>query len=423
MKKRVVITGLGVVAPNGVGLEAFIVAIKNGISGIKHDAELERLQFSCQIAGKPDISRELSLEYFTELELRNFNSTGILYGVIAGIEAWKDAGLSMQINEEPDWDCGTIFGTGTSGIDKFRESIYKIDDFQTRKLGSTAVAQTMNSGVSAYLGGKLGLGNQVTTNSSACTTGTESILMAYERIQSGQAKCILAGSTSDSGPYIWGGFDAMKVCTFKHNETPEKGSRPMSETASGFVPGSGAGALLLEDLESAMERGATIYAEVLGGNINSGGQRGLGTMTAPNPLAVQKCIQNAIQNAGISADAIDAINGHLTATSKDSLEIQNWSEALDRKGKDFPYINSLKSMVGHCLSAAGSIEAVASVLQLYHGFIFPNLNCEDLNSEIIKIIDADRIPQQLLIKELNIVAKASFGFGDVNACVIFKKYK
>src|SRR3970040_2371237 len=222
MEKRVVITGLGVVAPNGVGLDAFTNAIKNGISGIKHDAELERLQFSCQISGKPEVSTELTFQYFSELEMRNFNSSGILYGVIAGIDAWKDAGLPMEINEEPDWDSGTIFGTGTSGIDKFRESIYKIDDFQTRRLGSTAVAQTMNSGVSAYLGGKLGLGNQVTTNSSACTTGTESILMAFERIKLGQAKRILAGSTSDSGPYIWGGFDAMNVSSFKNNEQQDQ---------------------------------------------------------------------------------------------------------------------------------------------------------------------------------------------------------
>jgi 3-oxoacyl-(acyl-carrier-protein) synthase len=422
LKKRVVITGLGIVAPNGVGLDAFTHALKNGISGIKHDPELERLQFSCQISGKPEIPTELALQYFSELELRNFNATGILYGVIAGIDAWKDAGLSLEIKEEPDWDSGTIFGTGTSGIEKFRESIYKIDDFQTRRLGSTAVAQTMNSGISAYLGGKLGLGNQVTTNSSACTTGTESILMAYERIKSGQAKRILAGSTSDSGPYIWGGFDAMKVCTFKHNESPEQGSRPMSVSASGFVPGSGAGALVLEDLDSALARGATIYAEVLGGNINSGGQRGLGTMTAPNPVAVQKCIKNAIENAGIQASEIDAINGHLTATSKDSLEIQNWCEALGRSGIDFPYINSVKSMIGHCLSGAGSVESVASILQLHQGFIFPNINCEDLHPEITNKIDASRIPQKLIEKELNIIAKASFGFGDVNGCVIFKKY-
>lgn len=422
MNRRVVITGLGVVAPNGVGLDDFTNAIKNGISGIKKDPELERLQFSCQISGTPEITTELALNYFTELELRNFNASGILYGVIAGIDAWKDAGLAVTANENPDWDSGTIFGTGTSGIDKFRESIYKIDDLQTRRLGSTAVAQTMNSGISAYLGGKLGSGNQVTTNSSACTTGTESILMAYERIKSGQAKRILAGSTSDSGPYIWGGFDAMHVCTFKHNDTPEQGSRPMSLTASGFVPGSGAGALVLEELETALTRGARIYAEVLGGNINSGGQRGLGTMTAPNPVAVQKCITDAIVNAGIEADAIDAINGHLTATSKDSLEIQNWSEALRRKGNDFPYINSLKSMVGHCLSGAGSIESVAAVLELHQGFVFPNINCEDLQPDILSIVDTSRIPQKLIHTDLNIIAKASFGFGDVNACVILKKY-
>lgn len=422
MQKRVVITGLGVVAPNGVGLDAFTHALKNGVSGIKHDAELERLQFSCQISGKPELSTEFIATYFTELELRNFNATGILYGVIAGLDAWKDAGLSILENEEPDWDSGTIFGAGTSGIEKFRESIYKIDDFQTRRLGSTVVAQTMISGVSAYLGGKLGLGNQVTTNSSACTTGTESVLMAYERIKLGQAKRILAGSTSDSGPYIWGGFDAMKVCTFKHNNSPESGSRPMSASAAGFVPGSGAGALVLEDLETALNRGARIYGEVIGGNINSGGQRGNGSMTAPNPIAVQRCISNALENAAVSASEIDLINGHLTATSKDALEIENWSIALNRKGNNFPYVNALKSTVGHCLSAAGSIELVASVLQLYQGFIFPNVNCEDINPEITSIIDKSKIPTQLINADLNVIAKASFGFGDVNGCVILKKY-
>ena len=422
-KKRVVITGLGVVAPNGVGVNNFLYAIKNGISGIKHDEELERLQFSCQISGTPEITEELKNEYFTALELKNFNASGILYGVIAGMEAWKDAGLSIENNENPDWDSGTIFGTGTSGIEKFRESIYKIDDFQTRRLGSTAVAQTMNSGVSAYLAAKLGLGNQVTTNSSACATGTESILMGYDRIVSGQAKRMLVGSTSDSGPYIWGGFDAMRVCTFKHNDSPEKGSRPMSESASGFVPGSGAGAMLLEDLDSALERKATIYAEVLGGNSNSGGQRGEGTMTAPNSVAVQKCIEDALRNSTINSNEIDTINGHLTATIKDSLEIFNWSKALQLSKSNFPYINSLKSMIGHCLSASGSIESVATVLQVYHGFIFPTINCEDLHPEIDTLVEREKIPQQLIQKEINIAVKASFGFGDVNACVVFKKFR
>lgn len=423
MSKRVVITGLGVAAPNGVGIPAFTHSLKNGVSGIRHDAQLQELQFSCQIAGQPQISEELKSQYFTELELRGFNSTGILYGVIAGIEAWKNAGLPIEINEEPDWDSGTIFGSGTSGIDKFRESIYKIDELQVRRLGSTVVAQTMNSGVSAYLGGKLGLGNQVTTNSSACATGTEAILMAYDRIQAGQAKRILAGSTGDSGPYIWAGFDALRVCSSKFNDTPELGSRPMSASAAGFVPGSGAGALVIEELESALERGATIYAEIVGGNVNSGGQRGNGSMTAPNSDAVQKCITAALKSSGISAAEIDAINGHLTATTKDSLEIENWTKALDRKGTDFPYINSLKSMTGHCLSAAGSIESVATVLQLHEGFLFGNLNCEDLHPEITALIDSSKVPLKTIHTDLNIIAKASFGFGDVNACIIFKKFK
>jgi 3-oxoacyl-[acyl-carrier-protein] synthase-1 len=423
MKKRVVITGLGVAAPNGVGIPAFTHAIKNGISGIKHDTQLQELQFSCQIAGKPEISDELKSQYFTELELRGLNSTGILYGVIAGIEAWKNAGLPIEINEEPDWDSGTIFGSGTSGIDKFRESIYKIDELQVRRLGSTVVAQTMNSGVSAFLGGKLGLGNQVTTNSSACSTGTEAIIMAYNRIQSGQAKRILAGSTGDSGPYIWGGFDALRVCSSKYNDNPEQGSRPMSATAAGFVPGSGAGALIVEDLESALERGATIYSEILGGNVNSGGQRGNGSMTAPNSTAVQRCITDALHNSGISGNDVDAINGHLTATTKDGLEIENWTKALNRSGSNFPYINSLKSLTGHCLSAAGSIESIAAILQLHEGFVFGNTNCDDLHPEITALIDASKIPLKTIHTNLNIIAKASFGFGDVNACILFKKFK
>ncbi|WP_163407217.1 beta-ketoacyl-[acyl-carrier-protein] synthase family protein [Flavobacterium ajazii] len=421
MKKRIVITGLGVAAPSGVGIPEFTQALKNSVSGIRHNLQLEELQFSCQISGEPEISEELKSKYFTELELRGFNSSGILYGVIAGMEAWTNAGL--PINESPDWDSGAIFGSGTSGIDKFRESIYKIDDLQTRRLGSTVVAQTMNSGISAYLGGKIGLGNQVTTNSSACTTGTEAILMAYDRIQSGQAKRILAGSTSDSGPYIWAGFDALRVCPSKYNENPKEGSRPMSASAAGFVPGSGAGALVVEDLESALERGAVIYAEVLGGNINSGGQRDGGSMTAPNSTAVQQCIKNAITNSGIHPNEIDAINGHLTATTKDSLEIENWTKALQRSGTDFPYINSLKSLTGHCLSASGSIESVASVLQLHENFLFGNINCEDLHPEIAALIDHSKVPLKTINTNLNIIAKASFGFGDVNACVIFKKFE
>jgi 3-oxoacyl-(acyl-carrier-protein) synthase len=235
---------------------------------------------------------------------------------------------------------------------------------------------------------------------------------------------VLVGSCSDDGKYIWGAFDAMKVMSYKHNDSPESGSRPMSESASGFVPGSGAGALVLESLESARSRGAKIYAEVMGGFVNSGGQRSGGTMTAPNPIAIQKCIKNAIQNSGISPDDIDVINGHLTATIKDPEEVENWSIALDRYGDDFPYIHSLKSMIGHCIGAAGSIESVAAILGLYDDFIFPSINTEDIHPDIKKIINEKKIPTSMIEGAgTKVVAKSSFGFGDVNCCIIYKKYE
>lgn len=419
---RVVITGMGVVAPNGVGLDAFGAAIASGTSGITFQEDMKAANFSCCIAGVPKISEEKKLEYLTPLQLRGFNSSGILYGCMAGMDAWRDAGLIIESESDLDYDSGCIFGTGTSGVDKFREAIYKVDAGEVKRLGSTVVLQTMASGISAYLGGILGLGNQVTTNSSACTTGTEGILMGYERIKSGLATRMLVGSCSDEGLYIWGGFDAMRVMTYKHNDSPTNGSRPMSASASGFVPGSGSGAMVLESLESALARGAKIYGEILGGQVNCGGQRNGGTLTAPNPEAVQRCIREALTSSGIDAKDVDIINGHLTATSKDSLEIENWTQTLDRKGADFPYINSLKSMVGHCLAAAGSIECVATVLQLQQQFVFPNLNCEDVHPEILELIDVAKIPKSVLKKDLNYAVKASFGFGDVNACIIFKKY-
>ncbi len=422
MSNRVVITGLGICAPNGITLDDFCEAMSQGTSGIRFIPRLHELGFGCQVAGEPQIGNEVLGNYFTPLQLRGLNATGIIYGVISGKDAWKDAGLPVGSGDIPDWDSGILFGAGTLGVAKFREAIHLIDEKKVRRLGSTSVLQTMASGISAYLGGMLGCGNQVTTNSSACSTGTEGILMAYERIVAGNAQRMLVGSCSDSGPYVWAGFDAMRILPRNYNDNPKAASRPMSRSAEGFVPGSGAGALVLESLESAQERGAKIYAEVLGGAVNSGGQRGDGSMTAPNSEAVQRCIVQAVENSGIQKSDIDVINGHLTATAKDALEIENWCCALERSGTDFPYINSFKGLFGHCLSAAGSIECVAAVLQFEKNRIFGNINCTDIHPQILKRIAASKIPQKSMEYRPEILAKASFGFGDVNACVIFKRF-
>ena len=423
MKHRVVITGMGVCAPNGIGLKAFSDAIFSGKSGIKFHQKLADLNFGCQIAGQPEIPDGMLENYFTALQLRDLQSSGIEYGMIAGVDAWMDAGLAPTDKDTVDYDSGIVFGVSLLGAEKFRSSIYLTDEGNVRRLGSTSVVQTMASGISAYLGGYLGCGNQVTTNSSACTTGLESVLMGYERVRNGDATRMLVGSCNDSGPYIWGGFDAMRVLTKKYNDNPEAGSRPMQEDANGFVPGAGAGALVLETLESAQQRGAKIYAEILGGAVNSGGQRNGGTMTAPNSEAVQYCIKTAVKNAGVSATEIDTINGHLTSTGMCPTEIANWSEALGLKGEEFPYINSLKSMTGHCLAAAGSIETVATILELEEGRIFGNINSAHIHPEILARVAQDKVLIQTIEMPVKIAAKASFGFGDVNCCMIFKKFE
>lgn len=423
--KRVVITGLGVVAPNGVGLEAFESAIRRGQSGIQHLPELEELKFACQVGGIPDLDAVDLGDYFTPLQIKQLKASGVIYGCIAGLDAWRDAGLERPADREgdPDWNSGCVFGAGLAGIDLIREGIYKTDAGKVKRLGSTLIEQTMSSGISAHLGGMLGLGNWVTTNSSACSTGTEAILLGADRIRQGKAKLMLCGGCDASGPYVWGGFDSMRVLNRRSNGQPEKASSPMSVNASGFVPGSGAGALVLEDLDSAIARGATIYAEVLGGHCNSGGQMGSGTMTAPNSTAIQRCISEAMKDAGVEAKEIDAINGHLTSTMGDVLEVKNWRTALGRSGNDFPYINALKSMTGHCLSAAGAIESVAVALQLKNGFLHPTINLEQPHPEILDTVEHGKLVREKNNSiEVQVIAKSSFGFGDVNTCVLYKKH-
>lgn len=422
--KRVVITGMGVVAPNGVGLEAFEEAIRKGKSGIAHLPELEELKFACQVGGVPDLSSVDLSKYFTPLQQKQLKASGVIYGCIAGIDAWRDAGLNLPQDRDkaPDWESGCVFGAGLAGIDVIREGIYKTDAGKVKRLGSTLIEQTMSSGISAHLGGMLGLGNVVTTNSSACSTGTEAVLYGLERIRLGKATRMLCGGCDASGPYVWGGFDSMRVLNRRSNDHPEAASCPMSANAAGFVPGSGAGALVLEEREHALARGAKIYAEVLGGHLNSGGQMQGGTMTAPNSHAIQRCINEALADARVQPDEVDLISGHLTSTMGDVLEVRNWSQALARSGEEFPYINALKSMTGHCLSAAGAIESVAVALQLSRGFVHPTINLEEPHPEILEVVSSERLPvEQKNQVDIQCVAKSSFGFGDVNACVLFKK--
>lgn len=422
MSRRVVVTGMGVVAPNGVGIPAFLHAIQNGVSGIKFIPLYEQLHFYSQVCGVPEFEFSHLKDYLSEVTFHGLKASTIGYAIKAAADAWIDAG--NQLNDGTvHWDTGCVFGNSIADTEAMKRVIALIDTKQSRKLGSRMIEQLMNSGSTAYITGLLGLGNRIVTNSSACATGSQAILMGYEYVKYGMARRMLVGSNEYIDNYIFGAFDAMRVLSRKFNGEPEKASRPMSATAGGFVPGSGAGALVLEDLEYALARNATIYAEVLGGATNSGAQKGTGSMTSPNAEGVVNCIVDAINNAGIDAKDIDLISGHLTATMADKMEVENWAKALQTTRDTFPLINSVKSMIGHCLSAAGSIETIAVILQMVHGFVHPNINLEDPNPEIADITGLQSLPVKTIHKDINIAAKANFGFGDVNACLFFSKFK
>ena len=419
-RRRVVVTGLGVVAPNGHGLAAFARALHQGRSGLSRQEQLAPLNFACQVAGVPADVDGLRERYFAPDDRLAMNSA-MTFANVAALDAWRDAGLPPP-GEHRDPDTGAIIGSGLGGADTVGEKIVPMTNAgKVRRMGSTMIEQAMASCVSAKTAGLLALGNQVTTNSSACTTGAEAVVMAAERIGAGLAERMLAGGAESTSHFVWAGFDAMRVLNRAHNDQPERASRPLSASAGGFIPAAGAGVLLLESLESAEGRGARIYAEVLGGVINCGGHRDGGSMTAPNAGAVQDCIRTAVRDAGIVPGDIDAINGHLTGTFADPLEVKNWSRALELAPERMPLVNATKSMIGHGLGAAGSMELVGVVLQLHHGFVHGSINCEDLHPELAAF--EARIPRVSVEPErLDIFAKASFGFGDVNACVVLRRW-
>jgi 3-oxoacyl-(acyl-carrier-protein) synthase len=423
VSRRVVITGAGVIAPNGTGVPEFELALRKGRSGIRSHEKMVEAGFASTVAGVPQGVDELAAASFDEDLLRAMNMSH-RYAALAAIEAWRDAKLEVPASDDPrvDWDTGAVLGTGIGGMDTIGERVVPYTDAgKVRRLGSTAVEQVMSSGISARVSGLLALGNQVTTNSSACSTGAEAISMAAERIRRGAAKRMLAGGAEGASHYIWSGFDAMRVLNRNSNDAPERASRPMSASAGGFVAAGGAGVLLLESLESAQERGAKIRAELLGSAVNCGGHRGGGSMTAPNPEAVQRCIRAALADARIGPAQVGAINGHLTATGADPKEVGSWAAALDARPGTLPPITSTKSMIGHALGAAGAIEAVACVLMLQGGFVHPSINCEDVHPEIEP--HAASIPHELLeAPNLDVIVKAGFGFGDVNICLVLRKW-
>lgn len=423
MNNRVVITGLGLVSPIGIELEDFVSNLKQGKSGVRFfekDSKYDfNLNYSCLVENTSTYDN-----VFEKYKLYNITDA-VKFAILASYKALENSKLLDQYEklQNADYDTGVILGTLAGQKDLTLSTNYVLQNRGCRYLRSNIAEQAMYSGASSLISGIWALANYNSTSSMACASSTDAIVQSYYRIKFGLAKRMLAGGYDSVSDYLIGIFKSLGIIVTNNYEKPEYASCPLSVNASGFVPGEGAGVLVLEDLETAIKRGATIYGEIIGASSNAGGQRNGGTMSAPSNEGVQKCMKDCMINANINSSEIDYVSGHLTSTMADVLEVNNISKVLEREARDFPYISSLKSMIGHTLGAAGAIETIAALMQMKESFLHPSLNCTPLHPEIEKIVDNSKIPQTTMNDiDINTIMKLSFGFGDVNSCLIIKKY-
>jgi 3-oxoacyl-(acyl-carrier-protein) synthase len=417
-RPRVVVTGMGVLAPNATGVPAFEAALREGKSGISYQPKMAELGMSCQVAGVPAVDDDALAALLFPAQLRAMNQH-LKYAALAAAECWRSAGFAL-IREQPsatDWSTGAVIGSGVSGVETLCETVGPLTDGkQVRRLGSRTVEQSMSSAAAACVSGLLGLGGPVIATAAACASGTAAILEAVWLIRSRRAARVLAGAAEASSHYTWAMFDAMRVLGRDFNDRPTEASRPLSASAGGFIPSAGAGMLMLEEREAALQRGAHVYAEILGGASNSGGQREDGTMTSSNSHGVVRCVRAALVDAGVAPGEVDSISGHMTATAGDVKEVRNIAAAFETPLRKLPMLNATKSLIGHALGAAGAIETIAAILQLDGGFLHPSLNCDDLHPDLREL--EERIPRRPIPHDGRMTLKTSLGFGDVNTCLV-----
>lgn len=422
--KRAVITGIGAVAPGAPNAKVFLNNLYKGKSAIEHIKALEDAGFECQVGGRSESFVDLedpTLRYH-EVHLAN---EAIQLTCAAALEAWQDAGLEVpEPDGEVDYRTGVCIGAIVPGFDVIAERVVPmVNKKKVRRLGSQIIQNTMPSGASAYLSSIFAAGAYSISLNSACSTGLDNIVNGVSSVCLGYADRMIVGATENFSIYNLAGFDSMRLMNREWNDAPERASRPMSAKAHGFVPGSGAGVLIIESLESAQKRDAKIYGEFVGSAINCGAQRGTGSMTYPNKDSVIKAIRDTFTYGIVKPEQIDYINGHLSGTTADVMEVTNWKNVFDVKKRQFPYINSTKALIGHCLGAAGALEFIAMILQMQHNFVHKALNTEDIHPDIEAAVGRASVPYERVEAPLRYAAKASFGFGDVNSVVLYKKWE
>lgn len=409
-KRRVVVTGLGIISPVGNSIDDAWSSLMSGRSGITRISRFDPAAFACQIAG--EVKNFDLAKYLTPKDARRMD-TFIHYGLAAAIDAFKDSGL--EVTEANRERIGVNIGSGIGGLQMIEEThkTYLADG--PRKISPFFIPATIINMISGHLSIMYGLQGPNVAMVTACTTGTHAVGEAGRMIEYGEADVMIAGgSESCICPLAIGGFSSARALSTR-NDNPEAASRPWDKDRDGFVMGEGAGVLVLEEYEHAKARGAYIYCELIG----YGKSADANHMTAPveDGSGAARCMEVALKNAGLNPDQVDYINAHGTSTPLGDLaETKAVKRSLGAHASKV-MVSSTKSMTGHLLGAAGGIEAVFSVLAIARQSVPPTINLAQADEGC----DLDYVANTAREAKVNVALSNSFGFGGTNGTVIFAK--
>jgi 3-oxoacyl-[acyl-carrier-protein] synthase II len=410
--KRVVVTGLGIVSPVGIGIQESWKALCEGRSGISRITKFDPTPYETQIAG--EVKGFKAEDWMSKKEAKRFELF-ISYAIAAARMAVDDAGIAITADNGDR--VGVITGCGLGGLRFMEDTVLTIHHNGPKRVSPFFIPMmigNMAPGMISILFGAKGPNLSLAT---ACAAGAHAVGDSFKIIQEGRADAMITGGTEAViSPSCVAGFNAMKALSTRNAE-PEKASRPFDRDRDGFVPGEGSGILILEELEHARRRNARIYAEMVGYGLTGDGYH----MTSPPPdgNGAARCMQMALDDAGISCDQVDYINAHGTSTELNDLYE---TRAIKSVFKEHAYkvaVSSSKSMTGHLLGGSGGIEAVFSAMAVHDDIMPPTINYENQAEEL----DLDYVPNVARKGTVNFAMSNSFGFGGTNATLLLKKYQ
>lgn len=411
-KRRVVITGLGIVSPLGIGLEENWDAVSNGRSGIGPITRFDPKDLSSKIAG--EVKNFNPEDYIEKKEIKKMD-TFLHYSFAAGKMAVADSGL--VINDENAERVGVLVGSGLGGLETIEKYHSLMLEKGPKKISPFFIPMLIVNLAPGHISMHFGCKGPNSSIVTACATGNHSIGEAFKIIQRCDADAMIAGGVESTiTPLAIGGFCAMKALSTRNDE-PQRASRPFEKDRTGFVMAEGAGIIVLEEMKFAVKRGARIYGEITGFGCNADAHH----ITAPSPggEGAARCMNLALNDAGLNPEDIDYVNAHGTSTYMNDLcETQGMKSVFKESAKKL-WVSSTKSMTGHLLGGAGGVESVFSLLTIKNNVVPPTINYETPDSEC----DLDYVPNTAREKQVGKVMSNSFGFGGTNATLIFQKFE